>query len=428
MSRVFLIVDDGSLVKHLKTQLSLSGKFDKSQKICKCEGEFIIPTLYESIDQLDQEIVDNSKIRHVIKEYESPMELSSNKFESIVKHYLEEVKITSNEADKLISKIPKKYTLYPPLLLINNQDTFESKEWTTHFQNHSSTQFYENLLSHFPQITHIALNKPIIEQDIMRRPFNIFPLFGDFGPEPTIQMFDNPTQEDFNQAFWCTAVQNGIYQTWAPRYTMFSRGNIKEKARLLKFKGVTGTTVIDMYAGIGYFTLSYLKLGARVFCFEINPWSIQGLIRGVEQNGFTYKVVGKDEVVEWDENVQCWIFNESNEFATERLRQTGKLKFNISHINMGLLPSSRQCWEHVLEIASTFSSVNTTIHMHENESVDNLPQFMESTASKLMNLPLLNGNINHGLQIQPLHLEKIKTFAPGVWHICADFLLAIPPS
>ncbi|CAM9019768.1 unnamed protein product [Wickerhamomyces anomalus] len=423
MSRVNLFVNDGSLVKSVKTLLSLNGKLDKSLKIQKSAAGFIIPTLYESLDQLDNEIRNNNKIRpqlveRVVKDVET-----SNVIENAVLKYFKGIKISSQESNILLSKIPKKYTIYPPLLLINNQDTFESQEWEAHFRLYPSEEFYKQLLANFPQITHIAINKPIIEQDVMRRPFNISPLFGDFGPEPTSEMFDNPTEKDFEDAFWCTVVQNGIYQTWAPRYTMFSRGNIKEKARVLSFKDVKNTTVVDMYAGIGYFTLSYLKLGAKVFCFEINPWSIQGLIRGVAKNGFSYKVVSRNEEIEWDDSVQCWIFNESNEFVNERLCQTNQ-HFNISHVNMGLLPSSRQSWQHTLTLVNTFSTTNTTIHIHENESVDNLPTFMNLTAVELTNLAL-DDKTEHNMNVFPLHLEKIKTFAPGIWHICADFKLEI---
>ena len=61
-------------------------------------------------------------------------------------------------------------------------------------------------------------------------------------------------------------------QTWAPKHTMFSRGNIKEKARVLNLaKQPTAglepglentdpearTMAVDLYAGIGYFTFSY---------------------------------------------------------------------------------------------------------------------------------------------------------------------------
>lgn len=40
--------------------------------------------------------------------------------------------------------------------------------------------------------------------------------------------------------------------------TMFSSGNITEKMRVAKFD-CTGQTVVDLYAGIGYYTLQYLK-------------------------------------------------------------------------------------------------------------------------------------------------------------------------
>lgn len=420
MGFVVLYVVDGSIMKQVKTHLTEKGKLNKSQKIKKTEDGFVVSTLYESLDQLDSEILENEAIRPKLVERSIVVENNVDKIELAVSKYLKGLDISQDKSQILLSKIPKKYTLYPPLLLINNQDTFESKEWNQHFETYSCKEFYEQLLAQFPKITHIAINKPIIEQDVMRRPFNISPLFGDFGPEPDSQMFDHPTVEDFENAFWCTVVQNGIFQTWAPRYTMFSRGNIKEKARILGFKEVKGTDVVDMYAGIGYFTLSYLKLGARVFCFEINPWSIQGLIRGVEKNGFTYKVVSKEEEIEWDESVQCWIFNESNEFAIERLKQTKKTSFELSHVNMGLLPSSRQSWSTTLTIIDSYSSTPTNIHIHENESIGNLPTFLDTIASELPSLELVGGSSNR-LKVTPLHLEKIKTFAPGVWHICADF-------
>ena len=37
----------------------------------------------------------------------------------------------------------------------------------------------------------------------------------------------------------------------------------------------------DLYAGIGYFAFSYAKAGVgKVLCWEINPWSVDGLRRG----------------------------------------------------------------------------------------------------------------------------------------------------
>src|SRR5690606_18256943 len=114
-----------------------------------------------------------------------------------------------------------------------------------------------------------------------------------------------PRQEDLENAFWVSTKQNGIFQTWAPRYTMFSRGNITEKARILDFHrgdaglerrkkslaALKGLWAVDLYAGIGYFVFSYAKRGMRVLCWEINPWSVEGLRRGALRNGWKVKLV-----------------------------------------------------------------------------------------------------------------------------------------
>ena len=133
-------------------------------------------------------------------------------------------------------------------------------------------------------------------ENILRSPVNLTPLYGDFGSTPTPQTISNPTATDFANALWVTARQNGIWQTWAPLYTMFSRGNVREKARILNLPTLTtgldtASAAVDLYAGIGYFAFSYRKSSQalekgikQVLCWEINPWSVEGLRRGAEMN------------------------------------------------------------------------------------------------------------------------------------------------
>src|SRR5690606_6675835 len=52
-----------------------------------------------------------------------------------------------------------------------------------------------------------------------------------------------------------------------------------------------GKWAVDLYAGIGYFAFSYARLGLRVLCWEVNPWSVEGLRRGAEANGFGVRVM-----------------------------------------------------------------------------------------------------------------------------------------
>lgn len=172
------------------------------------------------------------------------------------------------------------------------------------------------------------------EENTLRSPSGLRLLNGDFGP--ALPANQAPAQEDFERAFWVSTKQNGITQIWAPRYTMFSRGNIKEKARLLsdfppafpsnssktldskgkkvvvvdetakgeehteggqqvegkeEEKEQTEKWAVDLYAGIGYFVFSYAKLGFRLLCWEINPWSVEGLRRGAVANGWDVVVL-----------------------------------------------------------------------------------------------------------------------------------------
>lgn len=77
--------------------------------------------------------------------------------------------------------------------------------------------------------THVAENAPIAdENDILRLPSKILPLY----PVPDTTCMNQSA--DFDN-LWVQTTQNGIRQTWAPGHTMFSRGNIKEKARVLEF-------------------------------------------------------------------------------------------------------------------------------------------------------------------------------------------------
>ncbi|ANZ75433.1 BA75_02094T0 [Komagataella pastoris] len=308
--------------------------------------------------------------------------------------------------------IPNRYIIYPPMVLFNS-NTFDNDVW----KGIADESFFQEILSLFNSCSHLAILNPIIKTDDMRRPFGFLPLYGDFGPKLHEDTFDNPTEEDFRKEFWCHAIQNGIYQTWAPRRTMFSRGNIKEKSRILEFKDVHGTDVVDLYAGIGYFTLSYLAKGAnRVYCWEINPWSIQGLIKSCKANNRQYCLIRKGEPVPADLNgVRVVIFHESNEFACTRMKQMVEMdssfKLKLSHVNLGLLPSSRQGWQTALDLINLFETT-TMVHVHENIHIDDLQQQIE-----LIKLSL-SSSLN---EVEFSFVHKIKTFAPDIWHVCIDY-------
>ncbi|EGW31675.1 uncharacterized protein SPAPADRAFT_62286, partial [Spathaspora passalidarum NRRL Y-27907] len=309
-----LIISDPKSVKRIKQCLEQNNQLNKSYKIQKCNDKFEIftnlPEITEEFTQYHYEI------------YEERPKQAEITLESVIKKFLNLKNVAI--CNELV--IPKRWSIYPPMILFNS-NTFDSQPWQELFNSISSHELFTYIILHqqdvfgTSEITHIAVNKPIIESDIMRRPFNVLPLYGDFGPATS---FDNPTEMDFSNAFWCHVVQNGIYQTWAPRYTMFSRGNIKEKKRVLETcKNLKGTVVFDFYCGIGYFSLSYLKNGARLMCWELNPWSVEGFRRALEHAKYTYLIIRPDDNFSYQQYqetiVDVIIFIESNENIPKRL-------------------------------------------------------------------------------------------------------------
>lgn len=80
-------------------------------------------------------------------------------------------------------------------------------------------------------------------------------------------------------------LENGILYKFDASRLMFSSGNIDEKLRMAALD-CRGETVVDMFAGIGYFTLP-LAMHARaskVIACEINPLAFRYLNENVELN------------------------------------------------------------------------------------------------------------------------------------------------
>lgn len=408
---VELVVRDLKLLKPIKTILENEGLFVKP---IYSEGEDKI--IRTRISDSNHQLLESLGTGVLVREIDGPVIQShtKNDITEFTRHFFEG-KLENATVIKLLEVLPVKYTVFPPLLLFNysKQRSFLNELWQQTVPSELMDQFYQAMLSApflaNKKVSHIATNMPIIESDVMRRPFNIVPLYGFKNSIPNEdKIWDSPSAQDFQDALWCQVNQNGIEQVWAPQFTMFSRGNIKEKKRILDtFTDIEGNDVVDMYSGIGYFTLSYLTRNARtVFAFELNPWSVEGLKRGLKANRI-------------DQN-RCHIFNESNANCLTRIKEYASIHGppHIRHINLGLLPSSRDGWPLAVQLYRyqlQFSTDRITIHIHENVHIDHIREnsFIANTVAQLQ-------EIDSELTYTPTHLEQIKTFAPDVWHICLD--------
>lgn len=274
-------------------------------------------------------------------------------------------------------------------------------------------------------------------ENILRTPSGLIMLYGNFGP--ALPPEQSPGEKDFEEAFWVSTKQNGIVQVWAPRYTMFSRGNVKEKARILDFhkhdsgdqalmrmRGVKKAEIeaavaVDLYAGIGYFVFSYARMGMRqVVGWELNPWSVEGLRRGAVANGWDVRVVKDGEAVRGFEE-RIVVFLEDNKNALERLRgmeMDGRSEsWRVMHVNCGLLPTSELSWEMAVKIWRG----DGWLHLHENVGVDDI-ETRRLEIGQMVEKWLVEDNDDRKVRME--HVERVKTFAPGVWHCVFDVYIA----
>nr|OQO24123.1 hypothetical protein B0A51_07546 [Rachicladosporium sp. CCFEE 5018] len=349
--------------------------------------------------------------------------------------------LSTEDEYTLVKQLNHSYVIYGTLLLFP-VSLLESQTWKAiNGQDQTALQDLLILVAKHLKVTHIAVTKPIPPQvdgddsqdNVVRSPSKFMPLYGDFGRETDGRP---PTQDDFNKAYWVTAKQNGVFQTWAPRWTMFSRGNISEKARILELPAVAsavaegvedgrGCTAVDLYAGIGYFVFSYLKAGvSKVVCWDLNPWSIEGLRRGAAVN--KRKTVthaehfGVDHMV--DEDARLLIFNESNEHAIDRLATLRRRLPPVRHVSCGLLPTSRGSWTTAFAVLDPIAG--GWVHVHENFELSEIADRAEGVRKEFQRMYDMTDHAEYAKVVLE-HINRVKTYAPGVFHVVLD--IYIPP-
>ena len=344
------------------------------------------------------------------------------------------------------------YMIYPPLVLL--PPTFLSKLSSIFASKGQSLpkdlSSLWSLLSKEFQTSHIALNGPILvsaseeasvqggghpEANVLRSPTGFAPLYGDFGP--ALPLDHIPTTTDFSSAFWCTAQQNGIFQTWAPRYTMFSRGNISEKARILSLETLVEkqlgcrpekTSAVDLYAGIGYFAFSYAKARVgNVLCWEINPWSVEGLRRGAKRNRWAVEVIKGGQVSNetMNDEKHLIVFQESNEHSPRRLAAIKDSIPPVRHVNCGFLPSSKDSWEVAVQVLDPLGG---WIHVHENIAKKDIEARTNEIVAIFNRLVMKNCVHKPEEQRKAVcdHVEPVKSYAPGIMHYVLDISISPP--
>ncbi|XP_074771176.1 tRNA wybutosine-synthesizing protein 2 homolog [Athene noctua] len=228
---------------------------------------------------------------------------------------------------------------------------------------------------------------------------------------------------------WVEHVDNGIRYTFDVTKCMFSPGNITEKLRVASLP-CSGEVLVDLYAGIGYFTLPYLVHAAAAFAHacEWNGHAVEALRRNLVLNGVQDR---------------CRVHHGDS-------RQL-ELRDVADRVNLGLIPSSEEGWPVACRVLK--KDTGGVLHIHHNVEtlpVPAPPQLRAEPGSPEAQHPAEDrGKGTPGVRIRPewqrwaeataaqiqgllaelheqpwrtsiLHIQAVKSYAPHVHHLVLD--------
>jgi len=181
--------------------------------------------------------------------------------------------------------------------------------------------------------------------------------------------------------------ENGIRFKLNPQKVMFSSGNMDERIRMAKISDKK-ETVIDLFAGIGYFAIpiAVYSKPKKIFACEINPISYEYLCNNISLNHVT-------EIVEP-------LLGDNKEIAPKNV---------ADRVVMGYIRDTHK----FLQIAMNCLKDHTgIIHYHDVFPDDVVPKkpftFIQKAAEQ------------YNSDVELMAFKKIKSYAPGVSHVVLD--------
>ncbi len=184
-----------------------------------------------------------------------------------------------------------------------------------------------------------------------------------------------------------THEENGIFYSFDPTKVMFSPGNVN--SRIGESRGDLGPkTVVDMFAGIGYFSLQIAigSRGARVYACELNPNSYRYLVQNIEKNRLEMSITPLPG--------DC---------------RSSTVGISADYILMGHFDSLN-----FLSAALRMSHNGTVINMHilcDTASLDTHWQKIQEKAGHL------------GYLVDYVGQKLVKSYGPHLWHVSTKMIV-----
>ena len=185
--------------------------------------------------------------------------------------------------------------------------------------------------------------------------------------------------------------EHGIRYIFDFTKIMFSKGNINERKYLATLVR-EGEIIVDMFAGIGYFSLPIAKHSPveKIYSIELNPDAYKFLVKNIKLNHFEKKIVPihgdcKNEVV--------------------RLSESG---LRADRIIMGVFPAPKN---HIKEALLLVKNSGTIFHYEGVIEKENYRQLFDEF-NEIAELQ------NH--QCKLLSKRIVKSYGPNLYHCVLD--------
>lgn len=184
--------------------------------------------------------------------------------------------------------------------------------------------------------------------------------------------------------------ENGILYKLDVAKLMFAKGNIRERHRIAKL-AQGKETVIDMFAGIGYFSLPLARVVKKVYAIELNPTAYRYLQENIKLNKLDKK---KIKAVKGDCN-----------------KIVPRLKIKANRIIMGYLPDAFPYLDSAFRVArkGTIIHYSCLISKKDKDSaINELVDKISSVASK------------YKFKIELIRTVLAKSYSPSQDHYVLD--------
>lgn len=178
-----------------------------------------------------------------------------------------------------------------------------------------------------------------------------------------------------------------LYKIDAARI-MFSKGNLAERKRLLD-QVAENENIVDMFAGIGYFSLGLAKYtkAREILAIEKNPEAYNFLT----------------------DNIMLNKLNNINAIQGDCAQAAMSFKGYADRVIMGYFPNTEQFLQHAMHMSRN----GCTIHYHNIYKIKDLwkkPMKEIEEAARERNV-----------KIDIIKKKKVKSYAPNVFHVVVDF-------